>query len=298
VTADLRPTVSREALAAFLAERLGGPVEALRPVRPGELARVFAFELAGQGRIVRLAFDGAGFEADRLAHERFAVHGLPIPRVLEIGRFGDLWYAVSERLPGRIMLGLPGEEYDRALPALLALHDRIAAIELGPGAGWLGPDGRGSHPSWAAFLTSIADQDAPGFWHGWRRLFETTFLDRELWEELHRRFLDLVPLCPEERRLVHGDFGYDNVLVEGERVTALLDWANAKVGDPLFDVAYLGFWSPRQADLLRSRYGTVPAYDHRVACYHLYFALDGLRFYARAGRRESYDWLLERIETL
>jgi hygromycin-B 4-O-kinase len=196
------------------------------------------------------------------------------------------------------MFDLPRDGYDRALPDLLALHDRIAAIELGPGAGSLRADGRGQHPSWAAFLTGIADQDAPGFWHGWRALFDTTFLDRRLWDELHRRFLELVPFCPEERRLVHGDFGFDNVLVEGDRVSAILDWANAKVGDPLFDVAYLCFWSTRHADLLRARYGAAPAYDARISCYHLLFALDALRFYAKAGRRESYDWIVERIETL
>jgi hygromycin-B 4-O-kinase len=295
---DPRPEVSPAALASFLSERLGAPVEGLHPLRPGELARVFAFDLAGQGRVVRLARDGDAFETDRLAHERFAARGLPIPRVLEIGRFGDLWYAVSERMPGRIMFGLPPEEYDRALPGLLDLHDRIAAIELGPGAGWLRTDGSGAHPSWAAFLTSLADQDAPGFWHGWRSLFETTFLDRALWEELHGRYLELVPRCPEERRLVHGDFGYDNVLIEGDRVTALLDWGNAKVGDPLFDVAYLGFWSTRNAGFLRARYGAAPAYEARIACYNLHFALDGLRFYAKIGRRESYDFLLERIKTL
>lgn len=295
---DLRPEVSPAALAAFLSERLGGPIDGLHPLRPGELARVFAFDLAGQARVVRLAASGEGFEADRVAYERFAPRGLPVPRVLEIGRFGGLWYAVSERMPGRIMFQLPSDEYDRALPGLLALHDRIAAVELGPGAGWLRPDGSGADPSWAAFLTGMADQDQPGFWHGWRALFETTFLERGLWEELHRRYLDLVPLCPEERRLVHGDFGFDNVLIEGDRVSAILDWANAKVGDPLFDVAYLGFWSSRHADGLRARYGAAPAYQARIACYDLYFALDGLRFYARAGRRESYDWMLERIKTL
>lgn len=63
--ASLRPEVSHGALAAFLSERLGGPVDGLRPLRPGEIARVFAFELAGQGRVVRLAAGGEGFEGYR-----------------------------------------------------------------------------------------------------------------------------------------------------------------------------------------------------------------------------------------
>jgi len=78
---DLRPEVSPGALATFLSERLGGPIDGLHPLRPGELARVFAFDLTGQARVVRLAASGQGFEADRVAYERFVRRGLPVPRV-------------------------------------------------------------------------------------------------------------------------------------------------------------------------------------------------------------------------
>ena len=43
--------------------------------------------------------------------------------------------------------------------------------------------------------------------------------------------------------LLHGDYGFDNVLVDQGKISGVLDWANAKYGDFLYDVAWLDFWS-------------------------------------------------------
>lgn len=39
--------------------------------------------------------------------------------------------------------------------------------------------------------------------------------------------------------LVHGDFHMRNLLIEGERVTGVVDWEVARLGNPLFDLAYM-----------------------------------------------------------
>lgn len=53
---------------------------------------------------------------------------------------------------------------------------------------------------------------------------------------------------PERSAVVHGDFRPGNVLYEGERITALLDWELAHLGDPVEDIAwaYRSFWSPER----------------------------------------------------
>jgi aminoglycoside phosphotransferase (APT) family kinase protein len=43
----------------------------------------------------------------------------------------------------------------------------------------------------------------------------------------------------EDRVLVHGDFGFHNLLVARDRVTAVLDWELATIGDPLVDLTGL-----------------------------------------------------------
>lgn len=42
----------------------------------------------------------------------------------------------------------------------------------------------------------------------------------------------------EETTLVHGDYRIGNVLVDGDDLSAVLDWELARVGDPLFDLGY------------------------------------------------------------
>ena len=38
--------------------------------------------------------------------------------------------------------------------------------------------------------------------------------------------------------LVHGDFGPQNVLIQDDRITALLDWEFAHIGQPVEDLAW------------------------------------------------------------
>jgi aminoglycoside phosphotransferase (APT) family kinase protein len=45
--------------------------------------------------------------------------------------------------------------------------------------------------------------------------------------------------------LVHGDFKANNILVDGDRVTAVLDWELCHVGDPVEDLAWTLLWTTR-----------------------------------------------------
>lgn len=51
--------------------------------------------------------------------------------------------------------------------------------------------------------------------------------------------LDNVPECEDRPVLVHGDIGLHNILFDGERLSCLLDWEQAHVGDPLEDLGYI-----------------------------------------------------------
>ena len=94
------------------------------------------------------------------------------------------------------------------------------------------------------------------------------------------------------------------MLTDGRRVTGVIDWANACYGDPLYDVAWLAWWSvdgwwyEGGAGLLRKRYGAAPFYEERMACYECHIGLDELRYLARMGRRERYERVRGRLLAL
>jgi hypothetical protein len=118
--------------------------------------------------------------------------------------------------------------------------------------------------------------------YSWDRVIH--HLDRSLLKELITAFTSLAKHCPEERYLVHGDFGSNNVLTDGRSITAVLDWDEAKYGDPLFDVATAYFWSSwldcmaAQAAYYNACLSAIPGYQERIVCYQL-----------RIGLAEVYD---------
>jgi len=284
---------------ALLRARFGAGVGAILPLMGGEFSRAFAFDAGDRAYVVRVsesALAAGAFAKDEYASRRFAAPGLPIPRVVARGAFAGLQFAISERAAGDRVAALPPSRRAALAPALLDLLDRLAAADVGGSRGY-GPWAAvadGEFTTWHAFLVAIAADRTGGYYRDWHDLFRTSFLERDLFDALYGRMLTLAAHCPEERHLLHGDLHFDNLLSDGERITGVIDWGNALYGDPLYDAAWLGrvnslgeqFVPPV---LLDARYGALPYYRERLACYELALGLDDLRFYAKTGRREQYD---------
>ena len=63
---------------------------------------------------------------------------------------------------------------------------------------------------------------------------------------------------PEPKAVCHGDLHFRHVLVEGDRVTGLIDWIDLCRGDPALDLQVV--WSvlpPEQRDTFFDAYGDV-----------------------------------------
>jgi aminoglycoside phosphotransferase (APT) family kinase protein len=52
-------------------------------------------------------------------------------------------------------------------------------------------------------------------------------------------------------RMLHGDLGHHNVFTDGQSITEIIDWEDALVGDPIFDIAY---WGTFVRDEMRARF--------------------------------------------
>lgn len=73
----------------------------------------------------------------------------------------------------------------------------------------------------------------------WQELYESVRLVRDpIVEEAYAwvRSREPEPVAP---RLVHGDYRIGNCLLDGGRISAVIDWELAYVGDPRFDLGYL-----------------------------------------------------------
>ena len=303
---SVKPELTEEAVRALLAERFIAPAGPLVPVGGGQIAQTFAFTAEGRAYIIRFNHTNmlVNLEKETYIYRHFAAPLVPIPPVHQIGHLDDLVYAITEKMPGRSMLDLPPAEVLAAIPAMIATLDAIHASPLGAATGYgiFDSNGVGLASSWRAALARIDQEDAPDDFYGqWHHMFEDTFLERDVFERIYAAMVGLLDLCPEERWLVHGGYGFGNLLLDGGRVTAVLDWIDAKYGDFVYDIAWLDFWAPalqfgeRFAAHYAAQGRAVPAYAERLRCYECYIGLDALRFFAKTGQRPEYIGTRDRL---
>jgi hygromycin-B 4-O-kinase len=307
-TASGKPRIANEIVLALLREQVGAPIEDLAIVAGGQVAQTYAFTAHGMRYIVRFAQHMlTNLDKERFIQGLLASSNVPIPPILYVGRLGELHYAISRRMPGRPLTELSPDEYEATIPALTRTLDALHAVDVGATSGYgiFSDDGAGLYRSWRRYLAAIREEDPEWDFYGkWHSLFETTFLERDVWEAVYARMVALLDSCPEDRHLVHGNYGFGNALAEDGRITAVLDWVDAKYGDFLYDVAWLDFWSPDRdfRALFAARYTDrgveTPNYGERILCYECYIALDALRFFAKRESEESYCWARERIQPL
>jgi len=151
-----------------------------------------------------------------------------------------------------------------AIPALVARTDAGDAllVERAPGIADVSQLPEGARPAVAqSYVDALATLhgldtealDLPGFARPataaeralaeldlWERIFSGRVTnDTPTWTFAYAWLRDHPPLTGERTVLCHGDVGPGNYLFEGQRVTALLDWEFAHLGDPMDDIAWL-----------------------------------------------------------
>lgn len=305
---DLRPIVDSEQVLALLNQHFRAAILDLTPVEGGQVARTFSFRVEDQEYIVRFNLDKmltSNFPKEAYLVRKLAGTSLPLAPILHVGRLGDLHFAISRKLPGRMLQEHPPQEVQALLPQILDLMEIAHSVDTGEtqGYGVFDDQGRGLSTSWHASLLKIAEEEDESDYFGkWHRLFDETFLERDLFEKLYQRMKDLLVYCPEERTLLLGAFTTRNMLAQDGKVTAVLDLLDASYGDAVYDIVPLDFWWPplgiREAFLAyqQQRGRDLPFYAERLLCYECYHALIGLRFFAKSGREKSYQMVREIIQ--
>jgi len=189
--------------------------------------------------VVRVKAPFGLFDTDLIAEYNIFVGlqelDLPVPRV-----FG-LHEAVDNPFGGElfVMEYLPGRSAN-----VWRARDHAALQE-----DWNGPRGIARDlVEYLARIHSVGPADAPaglptvGFQNQvarWRRDYEESGLNRDPIIEEAFHWLTEHPPAEERTGLVHGDYRIGNTLMEGGRITAILDWELAYMGDVRFDLGYI-----------------------------------------------------------
>jgi len=288
-----RPRLTPSAIADAIAPEFGQVH--LTGIVEGEESQAHAFHHADGEFIIRVNRSATGFRKDDWAHSTLR-ELMPIPEVIHIGRVDENHhYCVTTRLPGDIIQDITDVERLTALaPIVTETLERLNAANLShmDGYGDFDPDtGATGHRHWRDVILDLAhtELDHPP------ADIDATTVDR-----LRDTVTALAADLPEHRHLVHGDFGANNLLVRDGRVTGVLDWESAMIGDPLYDLANTRLWAPflpcmrSHADYAEARLTDTDA-PHRIRCYLLAIGLRATGYYLTAGQPHIASALFARI---
>jgi aminoglycoside phosphotransferase (APT) family kinase protein len=217
--------------------------EPLTPVSGGFDTRIFAFRLRGAAppfagplilRLLGPQHDPTRVLRERVTQNTLAGLGYPAPRVLlaspDRAPLGGAWL-IMERLPGKPLLQARYLNLSRILAdTQLRLHALDAEALLRA----MDEEGRDSRAAGGPVIS--------------REMITLEGHVAQLEARIARGSLDglrpamawLVERRPGEqsRRVIcHGDFHPHNILYSGSSVTGVIDWPNAVVAEPAYDVA-------------------------------------------------------------
>ncbi|MCH8994884.1 MAG: phosphotransferase family protein [Chloroflexi bacterium] len=227
---------------------------------------------AGRGYILRRDPEASLLETER--YVEFRIYqllrdtGVPVPEVhwLETDpRWLERPFFVMDRLPGEasaqaLVAGGFGDHAETVARQKVEILARIHSLD------WqeMGID--------FLDLPEGADRCADQEIDRWETIMREQALEPQPTLELALAWLRAHRPVAQRVTLVHADYRTGNLLVDGDRITGVLDWEMVHLGDPLEDVAWVCLRSWRWAGDARVG-GLLP----RQEFYHRYEAASGLK---------------------
>lgn len=187
--------------------RLVGP-EAIAPVAGGLDHRAY---LVGNDLVARFGAD-VGEEAALLAT---IAPRLPLPVPVPVAVDEHVGCMILPRVCGTSLLHVPSPARGSFAPAMVrfaaAVHalDVVVPVDDTPPSAWL-DEARETWPS--------VRERVPSAVHGWLEAF-----------------LDAAPPPEVAPCFIHGDLGAEHVFADRGRITGVIDWSDAAIGDPAVD---------------------------------------------------------------
>lgn len=287
----------------FLQYIEGGCISNVCAIEMGELSRVFSYTKEQRDYVVHFKDGRDSFDKAKYMHEHYVSKEVPIPRVVNIGNLEQLYYCISERVPGKTLSTFKAEDLDELLDELARHFTKMneTKIHKSRGYGWFSAEGNAYFNTWIECLQAFFSTEEGGFYGDWTRLYEEGFLERDIFEELYSKMLKLAELSPEEPYLVHGDFHLGNILSDGSNITGIVDWEMAMYGDFMLDISTFDFWVPehqfpqRVRKVFEDEGKEIPCFEERLLCYKLFKGIDGLRFFAKKDDRQGYGYVKDKL---
>jgi len=284
----------------------GEDIKKLEEVKGGNLKAVYFFNYDHKDYVIKFSIEDTEFKKESYLYKILNDKDVPMARIVKVGQYKNYFYSISTKITGEALISLNEKQAYEALPSLISNISKVhfADVSRTKGYGWLNEKGNGIYNSWSEYLHGFFQKEQIGFWKDWYELFETSFLDNKIFNELYNEMLRLSNYCEGRRHIVHGDFHFGNVISNENIITGIIDWGNVMYGDFIFDVATMHMQFPKYniVEVFKEHYKDnnilIPSFRERFLCCSLCKGLDALRFFAKLGDRGSCDSIVKYLYNL
>lgn len=301
-------------------EWLGTKLRSIRPITSDNNKVLSAETADGKKLIIRTSSQKGRnkFASEKMILDLLVKFGIPVPHVIAIDStrkiIPDRVISVVEKLDGQTLTidYTKDVAVDSALLYQLgSTLKKIHNVEVGKGFGFLDEQGIGSYATWEDFVLSPFRPEKL------KSLIDKGLVSNEDLQKIIYFFEskgNLLTSCP--RKLLHGDFVLNNILQRDNKLTGIIDFENAKAGDPLWDISHFALYNLVQiggdkgTEIILTGYGNpkLLANSETRSQYFLYILSDilsGLEWYSDPEhyKKKGVEWLnrqlkytLQRIE--
>lgn len=271
----------------------------LESILVGMDSQVYAYEFKNEKYIIRINEKIEGFKKDEYAYNHFKNNVIKIPKIIEYGNFNSDYYCISERIDGITFQDASSSLINNLLDKVIEVLNSINSIDISNTNGYgvfNSTTGNAPFNTWKEFLLDIFSSN-----YNFDLIKEKKFVNNNLIEKLFNEYKNLLKYTSEIRKLYHGDFGSNNLLVKADNILGVIDWDMASYGDPLYEIANTYFWSTWLLCMKRSyvyfekKYGNIQNYRELIKCYCIRIALIEIYENALMENEEMTIWLQDRI---
>lgn len=263
------------------------------PFSFGENSNAYSFSVKDQEYVLRVSLFGHGFILDQLFFKLLKNSIIPIPETVYTGKFKNKYFSISKRIQGKLLI----DEDDNTQLSLMgeflkishAIHSDSHSVSI-TGFGPIGENGAGKYQSWRSFIEDQTPSSStlwlPNYFDKLNQLKLSNFID-----------------ITGDKGYIHGDYGYKNIIVKSGKISGVIDWEDAKLGDFVYDIAYIHFWAT-QTDFQKIFYNFYSSsatldlknFKKRFDCYTLYIGISLLNYFASKNDISSFNWIKQKVD--
>jgi len=261
----------------------------------GEISQAYSFEIGRNKLVFRISKQGLGFAKEMVIYNNFSKLRKILPKTFYFGKFGNNgFYSITQRCSGILLDDLDDNGLNGIMSKFVELVHSFHLIDTkkSTGFGDIDEKGNGMFSSWKEYLLNQKQIDSP-YWTEKEYLFYKGKLDAS------------IEKIPSNRSIIHGDLGFNNVLVNKGKITGIIDWSDVKYGDFVYDIAYLYFWSRRidHMKIFYDYYATnkkldVKNFRTRMGCYTIHLSINLLNYFAKTKQKKMFNFTKTRLNEI